>query len=421
MPAFRTIVAALAPLALVASCKPTLDSLGCTEHNLTADGGTLSSLQLAAVHGPASYPNLFRDLSDKTDAEIATRIADAYDQLFHGDPATQAIFVEVGTNQGYIVDALHNQIRTEGIGIGMLVSMALGKRTEFDRLWRFAKSIQLTTGPEQGYFPSFCEATGDSVNCLDPYGLQQIVTALLLAKGRWQTVPGAIDYGREAAILLDLIRNKETYNCGIAGGITAPFDEQAALPTFVPTTAAAGISRPSLVMPAYYDLWYQATGDPFWSRAAAAGRAYWQKAANATTGLLPEEASFDGTPVPNADTFRSETLRTFFNIALDRIWSGTQAWPSEEANRVLSFFRDKGMTTYGLVFSLDGTTINKAHDDSLVAANGALALAATDSIRRDFVDAVWNLGKPATGSTRYYPGITQLLALVMLSGQLRVY
>lgn len=421
MPSVRRIGALLAPLVLLASCKPTLDSLGCTEHLLTTGGGTLSSLQLASLHGPATYPNALRDLSGKTDAEIATRISDAYDQLFHGNSDTEAIFIEVGTNEGYIVDALHNQIRTEGIGIAMLVSVALGKRTEFDQLWRFAKSIQLTTGPAQGYFPSFCDSIVDDGNCLDPYGLQQIVTALLLARGRWRIVPGAIDYGTEAAILLDLIRNKETYNCGTQGGITAPFDEAAALPTIVPTTAAAGVSRPSLVMPAYYDLWYQATGDPFWSRAAAAGRAYWREAANATTGLLPEEATFDGMPVPNADTFRSETLRAFFSIALDRIWSGTQGWPSEEANRVLGFFHDKGLASYGLTFTLDGTTVSKAHDNSLVAANGTLAMVATDSTRREFVDAVWNMGKPPTGSARYYPGITHLLALVMLSGQLRIY
>ena len=50
----------------------------------------------------------------------------------------------------------------------------------------------------------------------------------------------------------------------------------------------------------------------------------------------------------------------------------------------------------------------------------AESLVATADIRRDFVSEVWNLDIP-TGSTRYYAGIMQLTAYVIMSGQLRVY
>jgi oligosaccharide reducing-end xylanase len=56
----------------------------------------------------------------------------------------------------------------------------------------------------------------------------------------------------------------------------------------------------------------------------------------------------------------------------------------------------------------------------LVAANGALTLIATTDNRRDFVNEVWNLTMPS-GNPRYYSGIMQMLALVLLSGQMRVY
>jgi oligosaccharide reducing-end xylanase len=56
----------------------------------------------------------------------------------------------------------------------------------------------------------------------------------------------------------------------------------------------------------------------------------------------------------------------------------------------------------------------------LVAANGTLALAATTDLRDKFVNEAWNLVTP-TGRTRYYPGIIQMIALLMLSGQMRVY
>ena len=57
---------------------------------------------------------------------------------------------------------------------------------------------------------------------------------------------------------------------------------------------------------------------------------------------------------------------------------------------------------------------------ALIAANGALALVATDDIRRDFVGEVWNLAVP-TGGGRCYPGISLVIALVILSGQMPVY
>jgi oligosaccharide reducing-end xylanase len=243
----------------------------------------------------------------------------------------------------------------------------------------------------------------------------------LLARGRWQATATDIDYAYEAANLLDVIRHREIYNCG-KGDVTNLFDTQSKLPYDSPTAPTKSVSHPSFVMPAYYELWSEATGDPFWSQAAAAGRAYWQATADAKTGLLPERAGFDGSPVADHDIFNVECLRTFFSMALDRIWTGgQQTWLVDEGNRLLQFFYGKGLTTYAYAYSLDGNTvINAIHDVALVAANGTLAAVGNVDIRRDFVNEVWNLPIP-TGSGRYYPGINLLTALVILSGQMRVY
>jgi oligosaccharide reducing-end xylanase len=403
-----------------AGCRSSLDSLGCKEHSLNLDaGGAGSAVGLAALLGPASYPNAFRDLLGKSDAEITSRIDDAYAQLFHGSADRESILVADGPDRSYIHDVLHDQIRIEGQGLGMLISVSLGNRDDFDRVWRYSKSIQITDGPAQGYFPSFCGEAAET--CFDPYGIAQMVTALLLAKGRWRDSPGDIDYDFEAASLLDVIRNKEIYNCGSDSDITAMFDAQHPLPYDMPTRASSGVSRPSIVTPAYYDLWYQATNDVTWSQAADAARAYWQASAHPTTGLLPWRATFDGTPVLGSETFNSEALRAFFNMAIDGIWSGRKPWLVSESNRVLEFFNSKGIDSYGHMFSLDGTTLQSFHDRVLVAANGALAIIATSDLQRAFVSEVWNLGMPTTGQNRYYSGLMHLLSLVILSGHLRVY
>lgn len=415
-------VGSLAGVLLVfAACRSTLDSLGCKEVNLNLDasGHDPSSVRLAPSWGPVSYPNAFRDLLGKSEAEIADRVNGAYQQLFRGDPESEAIFVAEGPDRAIIHDVYHDQVRTEGLGLGLLISVSLDQRHDFDSLWRYSKSIQMTAGPAQGYFPSFCGEAGES--CFDPFGMQQMATALLLAHGRWQDSPGDIDYQFEAASLLDVIRNKGIYNCGQAGEVTALFDAEAKLPYDMPIPASMGKSRPSVVMPAYYDLWYQATGDIFWSQAAEAARLYLQASAHPTTGLVPWRASFDGTPVPGSDVFNSECLRTFLNMALDGIWSGRTPWLVSHSNRVLQFFNGKGLDSYGHMYTLDGATLQTFHDRALVAANGALAVIATSELQRDFVSAAWNLGLPSTGSPRYYSGLMHMLSLLILSGQLRVY
>lgn len=413
----------VAGLGLASSCGSTLDSLGCAERAAGLDGGSepVRAGALGSLKGPASYPNAFRELLGRSDGEIAAKIERSFQQLFHGDPATEAIFVPVGNDQAYILDVLHDEVRSEGIGLGMLIAVQLGKRDEFDRLWRYAQAHRVPSGAAQGYFPSRCnEGTAASYDCHDPYGYQQIATTLLLAHGRWRAEPGSIDYGQAAAELIDLARNQQAYNCGVREGVTSIFDASSALPYDVPTTAAAGISRPSIVMPAYYELWEQATGDGFWGKAADAARAYWRAAAHPSTGLIPEKAAFDGSPVEGYGNFTSECDRAFFSMVTDHLWSGRRSWLEDEANRILQFFHGQGLTDYGQVFTLDGTELQPLHDMPLVAANGALALVATMDRRADFVNEVWILETP-TGSPRYYAGIMQLLSLVYLSGQMRVY
>jgi hypothetical protein len=52
-------------------------------------------------------------------------------------------------------------------------------------------------------------------------------------------------------------------------------------------------------------------------------------------------------------------------------------------------------------------------------ANGIAAVAATDERRIDFVQTVWNQGTPS-GPVRYYAGLMDLLALMILGGRMHV-
>jgi len=401
-------------LGLVASCGTTVDPIG-------YNGG--SGLPLGPLTGPSTYPNAFRDWLGHTDAEIAAKLDLGFTQLFHGDPTTDAIYVAVGTDRGYIYDVFHgNQVRTEGIGYGMLIAVELDKRDEFDRLWTYAKSmLRVTSGATSGYFNSFCDTDTGTAACLDPFGLQQMTMALILAHDRYASAPGTIDYAADARDLLTLMRHKQDQNGGVVGGVTDTFDASSDLVLDLPNVMAAGIGRPSIEMPAYYDLWAQATGDPFWTAAAKAARSYWQRTANPTTGLTPDRATFAGMPVTGSEVFQSEAYRAELGMVLDQIWSGGNTWNPGECDHLISFFSAQGIDTYGMSYSLDGMTVlNPNHDPALVAANGTAALIASVSQRTAFVQRVWDMDVP-NGVTRYFAGVIYLHALLALSGQLRVY
>jgi oligosaccharide reducing-end xylanase len=251
--------------------------------------------------------------------------------------------------------------------------------------------------------------------------MEQFVMALIFAHGRWGST-GSIDYETDVLALLDVMLHKEELNGGVVNDVTNVFDQITKLPFHEPKASASTFTRPSLVIPAYYALWAEATGDAFWSQATDAGRIYTTRVANETTGLVPVRAYLDGRPVTGGgwDAFRHEAYRTELNLALDEIWLGDDPWVVQEADRVIGFFWDQGLPDYGKAYALDGTELDPTKEIALVVSNGALAAIATRAERAEFIQAVWDLPTP-TGGARYYAGMMDLLALLVLGGNFRVY
>ena len=403
-------------LALASSCTSTVDSVG-----YNGVGG----VHLRPLTKLPSYPNPFKDLG-KSDTDISSKIEMAFQSLFHGDPNMQAIYFELPPDQAFVQDILHNsEVRTEGIGLLMMVCVELDKRMEFDRLWRYAMGVlEYKDGARRGYFQSTCDTVMATEVCDDPYGEAQMTTALIFAHDRWGSTTGTINYEEGAVALLDVMRHKQDENGGIVSGVTNTFDVPTALPYDLPISwlAADRVGRPSIVMPGHYDLWAQATGDAFWTRAAVAAREYWTKTAYATTGLMPVRATFDGEMVPNWNAFQPEAYRAQINMALDQIWSKGMlgdGWNRTEANSLLTFFTSKGIDSYGTSYTLDGTSVNPARENALVAVNGVTAMLGTNIDRSDYVNQVWSLPIP-TLVPRYYQGVLYLTSLLILSGQYQI-
>ncbi len=404
-----------APFAV--GCGSTTDSLG--------DSRQQPTQVLGPLRGPASYPNLFKELLGLKEKEINDRVEAAFQRFFHGDMETPPVYSKDG-DAAVILDTYHNDQRTEGYGLAMLIAVELNHQDEFDRIWRGAQKFRYNVGPYEGYFYSICDIPSGRELCVDAFGLQQFAMALLFASNRWKDSPSDVDYVKDASDLLYLMLHKEEQNGGDSV-VTNTFDvKYTKLVPYQPNRASAGITRPAIAMPAYYELWAQATGDSFFVDAAQAARDYLKGVANPKTGLTPVRSDFVGKPIPGFDTFLADSYRVQLNLMLDFIWS-ERTDPVDLSNRLLSFFSSKGLTTYGRNFTLEGVQLDGVHDAALVAANGMSAIPAEKNAdRKAFVQAVWDQSAqfsqaPWTGTPRYYTGLMQLLAMLALSGNLQVH
>ncbi len=96
------------------------------------------------------YRNLFAEIGHSPE-EVKAKVDKAYNQLFHGDLQTQALFIPAGKNDNgplaYIPDVQHTDIRSEGMSYGMMIAVQLDKRAEFDALWNWSRTYMYHDDP----------------------------------------------------------------------------------------------------------------------------------------------------------------------------------------------------------------------------------------------------------------------------------
>jgi oligosaccharide reducing-end xylanase len=378
------------------------------------------------------YRNLFKEYLGKSDAEIQDKLDTAWTQLFYGNDNTQRVYYPVGKDMAYIEDIGNSDVRTEGMSYGMMIAVQLDKHEEFDRLWKWVKTYMYQSdGPFTGYFAWHCATDGkklDSGPASD--GEEWFATALLFAANRWGSGKGLQNYSAEAQAILDVMLHKEDTKSDLA---TNMFNAEHKMVVFVPKIGqVSGFSDPSYHLPAYYELWarWAKQDNQFWAEAAETSRAYFKKAANPVTGLMPDYANFDGTPYGSDDhkDFRFDAWRTLSNVAVDYAWfdtdpstgSGQVTWATEQSDRVLDFLASKGIDSYPNQYSLDGKPLSGDHSTGLVANAAVASLAAHPEKGKPFVQALWDTQIPS-GKWRYYDGMLYILALLHVSGNFQVY
>jgi len=366
------------------------------------------------------YRNLFREIG-KTDAEIAAKVDGAIHDFFFGD-STIRVYDTLGTDEAYLLDSGNGDVRSEGMSYGMMLAVQAGLRPEFDKLWNFARRrLRHPDGDLAGYFA--WEANPDGT-VRDPGpapdGEQYFAMALFFAWKRW----GDATYQAAADDILRHMLHQERWAPRLSG-VKPMFDPDRKLVVFVPRGPGSQFTDPSYHLPAFYELWarWASEDNDTWSAIARASRAFLRSAANAETGLFPDYARFDGTPISpwpgGHDQFRADAWRVIQNIAVDQYWFGREPAAVQEANLLQRFFAGQGLATYGNMFTLGGRPLDTPHSPGLVAMNAVASLVATGPRALDFVRELWNV-RPTRGRWRYYDGCLYLFGLLHASGRYRM-
>lgn len=381
------------------------------------------------------YRNVFAEIG-KSEEEIEKKLADIVETFFFKEG--EKVYFPVGEDMAYIEDTGNVDARTEGMSYGMMMCVQLDRKKEFDRIWKWAKTYMwMDQGENEGYFAWSCAPDGKK-NAFGPApdGEEFFAMALFFAAHRWGSGEGIFDYESQAREILSACLHK-----GEGGRPGQPmWNRENKQILFVP---GCPFTDPSYHLPHFYELfslWANEEDRSFWKEAAEASREYLAKACHPETGLSPEYAEFDGSPLKKVpwtsdrhDWFFSDSYRTAANIGLDYEWFGVDRGQRAAAERLQYFLGVKSSDNPFRIYEVDGTPLGEGalHPAAITATTAQSALAVPERLDSDnlseagriarmWVEKFWD--QPMrTGKRRYYDNCLHLFAFLALSGRYRIW
>lgn len=382
------------------------------------------------------YRNMFVE-AGYDDADIDVKINAAFQQLYFGNVQEQRIYFEVPEeNSAYVMDVKNADVRTEGMGYGMMIMLQMSNQTGFDMIWRWVKLHMYHTDTSDklfGWSAWHADPNGTRLGQGPaPDGETWFITSLYFAAARWgkSSIDGS-NYRHDADDILAAVNSKSPdsqnmfTNAGTTGSIVR----------FDPGTV---FTDPSYFLPAFYVTWSLATSfEPQrWNDSASSTRNVLYASVNKSTGLGPHSCGYDGGLPTNCGGYgnclsvlsEDDAWRIPRNWALDYAWWAADPRQIELSNAVLEFF---SKNDHYSVFSTSGEQQCgnseppcRGLSPGRLSINAVAALASNSSLAWDFIDAIWQEPIPAgdnRDSDRYFSGSLYLEALLHLSGRYRAW
>ncbi len=365
------------------------------------------------------YPNYLAEIGI-SDEQARGKVNKAFETIFF-DPEEN--FCHHADEDAWcMVDTGNNDARTEGMSYGMMMCVQMNRQDIFDKLWTFSERYMLMkSGPGAGYF-RWSVHTDGSTNSEGPApdGEEYFAMALFMASARWGDGKGSFDYSSRAReILRHCVHQHEL----VPGG-QPMWEPENKYIRFIPEMK---ISDPSYHLPHFYELFALKADEkdrPFWKQAAEASRKYIEISAHPKTGLSPEYADYSGKTVlmfRKPWVYYSDAYRVAENIALDRVWFGSEPALDAVETRIQDFFAGQDMEDLR-AYELDGTPQSEPamHPVAIKAILGAASIGSSSASRIRFLKqfAEMPLRK---GVRRYYDNCLYFFCLLMLTGNYRIY
>ena len=373
------------------------------------------------------YRNLFQQWG-RSNSEIEERLELIWNTFFYGSEE-ERIYHPVGDDMGYLEDTGNHDVRTEGMSYGMMICVQLGKKEEFDRIWKWVCTYMwMTEGYSEGYFAWSCGTDGTrNADGAAPDGEEFFAMALFFASHRWGDGEGIFCYSEQAKKILRACLHK-----GENGRDGQPmWNHENGQILFVP---GIDFTDPSYHLPHFYELfalWADEEDRPFWKRAAEVSRRYLKEACHPETGMCAEYAEFDGSPMSRKlpwsndrhDWFFSDSYRTVANIGLDYEWFGIDVGQCRAAENIQRFLAEDGRRNSFSIYEVDGSKVGSyaLHPTGLPATIAQGSLAVKDiSISREWIERFYHT-ELRNGRWRYYDNCLYFFAFLALSGNYRIY
>ncbi len=155
------------------------------------------------------YRNLFAE-DGHSKKEIRAKIDAAYSSCFMATRRHRRLRLRrAAMTNGplmYVTDWANHDVRTEGMSYGMMITVELNKKAEFDAIWNWAKTYMYISDPKAPSYEVLCVVVQDgwthNSEGAAPDGESYFAMALLFASNRWGDGKGIYDYHAEAEKLL---------------------------------------------------------------------------------------------------------------------------------------------------------------------------------------------------------------------------
>ena len=148
-------------------------------------GPTIEETNYTGAYYTGDYTSPFKTILGKTDEQIQAKLDLLWNHYFMGD-SNQKLYYDRG-DEAYILDINNNDVRSEGMSYGMMICVQTNHKTEFDKLWKWAKThMWHKSGQWDGYFAwqRNLSGTGGDENCC-PDAEMYFMMSLLFAANRW--------------------------------------------------------------------------------------------------------------------------------------------------------------------------------------------------------------------------------------------